>query len=252
MTPTGTTSWSYPLASSHLTSGHVYTVIETVTDSGGNTSTTTNTFTYQATAPTVSITTPSASGYGANYPTAWSGTATPASPLSLSSTTLTILNSTTGKPTGPARLHQLTAVNLATGGTPGAWTYAGPAASSLVSGDSYTVTATSTDSGGNTGTASSSFTYVTTAPTGTIAYPATGSTYGANYSTAWSGTSSATSPLSPSSVTLTIKNTTANTYWNGSAFTRRPPTCPPAGRRGPGPTPDPAASPAWSQVTATR
>ena len=97
VTPTGTTSWSYPLASSHLTSGHVYTVIETVTDSGGNTSTTTNTFTYQATAPTVSITTPSASGYGANYPTAWSGTATPASPLSLSSTTVSILNSTTGK-----------------------------------------------------------------------------------------------------------------------------------------------------------
>jgi len=54
LTPTGTTSWYVPLATSGLTSGVSYSVTTVATDNAGNVTTTaTNTFTYDTTAPTI-------------------------------------------------------------------------------------------------------------------------------------------------------------------------------------------------------
>jgi hypothetical protein len=107
----------------------------------------------------------------------------------------------------------------ATAGSTSAWTY--PLTSSnLVSGHSYSVTVKTIDSGSNTTTsAASTFVYNTTAPTSTITYPASGTTYGANWTGTMAGTATANaSGATMSRVVLTITDTTNSTWWNGVAW----------------------------------
>ena len=59
---------------------------------------------------------------------------------------------------------------------------------------------------------------VTTAPTSAVTYPTNASTLGTDYTGTLTGTASAKSPYTVSSVSLTIKDTTNNTYWNGTAW----------------------------------
>jgi hypothetical protein len=88
-------------------------------------------------------------------------------------------------------------------------------------GNTYAVIATATDNAANTvATPASTWTFNNTAPSAVISYPTTATLYGTNWSGAISGTSATTIPgASVSSVKLTIKDTTTNTYWNGTSWT---------------------------------
>ena len=67
---------------------------------------------------------------------------------------------------GGATFNQGSISYNATGGTTGAWTYStGTLVGQLADGHTYTITAKSTDAAGNTGTATRTFVYDTTAPT---------------------------------------------------------------------------------------
>ena len=67
---------------------------------------------------------------------------------------------------GGATFNQVSIFYNATGGTTAAWTYAtATLAGQLTDGHTYTITARSTDPAGNTGTATRTFVYDTTAPT---------------------------------------------------------------------------------------
>ena len=57
VTPTGTTSWYVPMATTNLTNGVTYTLTVTVTDAAGNVTTTPSLFTYDTTAPSATAST---------------------------------------------------------------------------------------------------------------------------------------------------------------------------------------------------
>ena len=80
----------------------------------------------------------------------------------------------------------------ATTGSTSAWQY--PLVSGkLVSGHSYSVTVKTIDSAGNTTTsAASTFVYDTTAPSTSITFPVSGTTYGTNWTGTITGTVTAT------------------------------------------------------------
>ena len=67
---------------------------------------------------------------------------------------------------GGATFNQASIFYNATGGTVAAWTYStATLAGQLTNGHTYTITASSTDPAGNTGTTTRTFVYDTTAPT---------------------------------------------------------------------------------------
>lgn len=236
-TTIGTGAWSYTaLTAAKLTSGHSYSIVDKVTDTAGNNTTTSaTTFGYQTTKPTVTITTPtSGKVYSATSPSAWpgtiSGTAAATLPATLPSTANALtIQDTTASPntywTGSAWSTNVTTVT-ATGTT--SWSYA-LSGTNLTAGHSYSVTDKVTDSATNSTTSSATtFGYQTTAPAVAITYPVANTTYGSNWTGSFSGTSSASSPavLAAGSNVLTIQDTTAspNTYWNGTQFVSTPST----------------------------
>lgn len=163
------------------------------------------------------------------WSTSFSGTSTPTSPATLSATANVLtLKDTTASPNtywnGTNFTTTAATVNATTVPASGNWTYTGPGTAKLISGHSYSLTDTVTDSGSNNATsAARTFGYQTTAPVAAVSFPVTGTTYSATSPSLWnaiSGTASATSPATVSSNTLTIKDTTAspNTYWTGSAW----------------------------------
>ena len=93
----GTTTWTYTFAKSHLTTGGSYSVFATATDDHSNISTSsTVSWTYDTTAPTVSITYPvDGTTYGTNWTGPVNGEAT-AGTGTLAHVDLTIRDTTTG------------------------------------------------------------------------------------------------------------------------------------------------------------
>ncbi len=215
-------NWSLSLPSGDLTSGDSYTITAQATDSYGDVGTSsTVTFTYSTAAPTVSVSYPvTGTTYGPNWTSPIEGTSTANAPdTTITSTTVAVENTTTAKWWNGASFAATTQTFEPTSGTPANWTLA-MAASNLTNGDNYSVVGEATDSAGNTGTNTAvTFTYSTTAPTVTMSYPVSGTTYGTNLTGDLAGTASGAHGASISSVVLTIENTTNSTYWNGTSFT---------------------------------
>jgi len=102
------------------------------------------------------------------------------------------------------------------------WSLALPSAD-LTSSDTYTVIGEATDSAGNVGSSAASFTYNTSAPSSAFTFPLSGGDYSA---AAWAlrapiaGTLTGTATsISPSSVSLSIAQSSTGDTWNGTAFT---------------------------------
>src|SRR5438876_787225 len=232
---TWTSSGTLPTWSSQ--SDGTFTVKATATDKAGNTFTgAVVTFTLDKTNPiTASVTTPaSGSSYGAaGVPASWSGSAADNSGgvgLNANSTTFTLQRSSDSLYwTGSA--WQAGAANLATthaattSGTAATWTSSAtlPTWSSQSEG-AYTVQATATDKVGNTFTGSAStFTLDATAPSvASVTTPADGSAFRAASVPATCGGSAADNTggvgLNADSTTFTLKRSSDNNYWTGSAW----------------------------------
>lgn len=213
---TGTTSWTYALAASKLATGDSYSVVAEVENNVTNTYVTpASTFTYSTAAVTCAITYPvKSTTYGAN----WTGSivGTSSSPNTVSTVTLTVENTTTGLWWNGSSFSGTAATSVTATGTT-SWTYL-LGASTMVSGDGYSVVATATDSIGNHGTSTTvAYTYNTTAPVPSITVPVNGASYGANWPGKLSGTATYTNTAS--AVTVAIENTTTGYWYNGTNFT---------------------------------
>lgn len=217
VTALGSGTWTYPLPVSRLTDQHAYSVVASATDTGGNVGTSSTTaFTVDLVANlAVAIAYPvSSSVYGTNWAGVVTGTAAdPSGDLALVS--LEIKDTTTGTWWNGSTWQGTATTRPATGTT--AWTYA-LAAAALTSGHTYSITATATDSVGNSGVTTATFGFLTTGVIVSVAYPANSATYGANWSGSLSGTTSATGGLTVTRVTLVVRNTTNGTYWNGTSW----------------------------------
>src|SRR5438034_92070 len=232
---TWTSSATLPTWSSQ--SDGTFTVKATATDKAGNTFTgAVVTFTLDKTNPiTASVTTPaSGSSYGAaSVPASWSGSAADNSGgvgLNANSTTFTLQRSTdsfywTGS-AWQAGVANLTTTHAATtSGTAATWTGSAtlPTWSSQTEG-AYTVQATTTDKVGNTFTGSAStFTLDSTAPSvASVTTPADGSTFrAATVPATFSGSAADNNGgggLNADSTTFTLKRSSDNNYWTGSAW----------------------------------
>src|SRR5438034_902027 len=194
-----------------------------------------NTFTIESTAPiTASVTAPvDGTLYGpTTLPAAFSGSAADNSGgvgLSANSTTFTLRRPTdnfywTGTTWQSAVFNLATTHSATSSNTAVTWTSSAtlPTWSSQTDG-TYTVQAKATDAAGNTFTGTAiTFTLDKTAPTASVTTPATGS----NYTTAtvpatFSGTAADNSGgagLNADSTTFTLKRSTDNFYWTGSAW----------------------------------
>jgi hypothetical protein len=252
-TASGTSSWTLAFAAANFaTTGGgdgSYIVRVYATDNAGNTqaTATSQTFTYDNTAPSASVTFPSnngnynASGWtsGGTTPCGSSGTIcgqasdTTSGISGASSITLTITrtgNSTTWTgstfSSGTNTVHPTT-YNSGTG----LWTYTFPSGNFPADG-TYSVAVQATDAAGNTSTtATNSLIYDNTAPTVSVTFPANNGNYNGSGWTSGgttpcgsSGTicgqaTDATSGISgASSITLTITRSSNGNTWNGSSF----------------------------------
>ncbi len=162
VTASGTTGWSLALAKVNLTSGDSYKVVAEATDSLGNVGTSsTVSFTYNTTPPTVSITYPVNGIYGSNWTGKITGTASSNSGAgtTIKSTAVAIENTKTSKWWNGTSFSSTTQTFVAASGTT-SWSLA-LARVNLTSGDSYSVIAKATDNLGNVGTSSTvTFTYI--------------------------------------------------------------------------------------------
>ena len=220
----GTTSWSLRLPTTNLTSGDTYSVTAQALDSVGNVGTSTSsTFTYNNTPPSVAVTYPvNTTTYGANWSGSISGTATAnATGSSLSTVDVSIQQGSGGCWSGSGNTFTASCPNYVgvTSGTT-SWSLTLPT-TDLTSGDTYSVTAQATDSYANVGTSTSStFTYGTSAPPSVaVTYPVNNTTYGANWSGSISGTATANATGSHvSTVKVSIQQGSGG-CWSGSGNT---------------------------------
>jgi hypothetical protein len=158
------TAWNLSLAASgNLVSGDSYSVVAQATDTAGNVGTSsTTTFTYNTSPPTVTVSYPvTSTTYGTNWTGAITGTAnaTATGATITSGDQVAVKNTTTGLWWGGSSFNQSsqTYVAVTSGTTSWSLTFG---AGNLVSGDSYSVVAKATDSYGNVGTSSTTtFTY---------------------------------------------------------------------------------------------
>ena len=218
----GTTSWTFALPSSALTSGSGYRVTATATDGTGNVGVSAvTTFVFDNTPPVVVIGYPvSGDAYGPNWSGAIGGTV--ADPdANLTGVSLTIADSTAGTWWNGADWQSTAASVSATGTT--AWSY--PLASSQLTDDHrYAVVAVATDAVGNIGiSTTSSFRVDVAAVSVAIGYPVTTAAYGGNWTGTVAGTAADSHP-NLAGVSLTIADTTAATTWTGSAWSDTPST----------------------------
>src|SRR5262249_11329394 len=117
--------------------------------------------------PTAAVTTPASNGltYNASsLPANLAGSAADTGGSSTVSAVAVAIQDGAGNYWGGASFNQASIFFNAAGGTT-SWTYATPAAAGLTNGHTYTITVRSTDAAGNTGTATRTFVYDTTAPT---------------------------------------------------------------------------------------
>jgi len=233
---TGITNWSLTFAAGNLTSGDAYTVLAQAKDFHGNIGTSTPvSFTYNTTAPTVSITYPvNATTYGADWGGAVTGTA--GGPTVLSNVKVSVQQGSGGNVCWTGSGSSFTAacpnyLPVTTGTTN--WSLS-LGASSLTSGDSYTAVAQATDSGGNVGTSATvGFTYSTattpptppsppapTPPTVTITYPVNNTTYGFDWTGKITGTASSNSEAGTTitATSVAVENIKTDRWWSGTAF----------------------------------
>ncbi len=166
----GTASWSLSLPAINLTSGHSYLVTAQATDSVGNVGTSSSVgFSYNTTPPSASVSYPTnATIYGGNWTGSVSGTAA-ASSATLAGVAVAIQDTTTDQWWGGSGFNQASQTFVQVTSGTSIWTLSVPAIN-LTSGHSYLVTAQATDSLGNVGASTSvAFTYITDAPTTSIA-----------------------------------------------------------------------------------
>jgi hypothetical protein len=152
----GTTSWSLGLTRVNLTSGDSYSVVAQATDSLGNVGTSsTVTFTYNATPPTVTISYPvKCTKHGTNWTGKVTGTASSNSGAgtTITSVAVAIEDTSTKLWWNGLSFDYDTQTFVTANGTTG-WSLA-LAKVNLTSGDTYSVIAEVTDSLGNVGTSS--------------------------------------------------------------------------------------------------
>src|SRR5207253_1219925 len=214
-----------------------YTVQAKVTDSVGNTATSTAvTFTLDSTAPTTASVTTPANGSAfrtATVPASFSGSAADNNGgvgLNANSTTFTLQRSSdsfywTGSAWQAGAANLATTHSATTSNTAATWTSSAtlPTWSSQSDG-TFTVKATVTDKAGNTFTgAVVTFTLDKTNPiTASVTTPANGSTYGAGgVPASWSGSAADNSGgvgLNANSTTFTLQRSSDSNYWTGSAW----------------------------------
>ena len=198
LTATGTTGWTYALASSALTTNVSYTVDAKATDNATNPSTVaTATFTYDTTAP---VTTDNSASIGSG----WFNT----------TQTVTLTPTDTGG-SGVAATYYTT-----DGSTPTTSSSSGTSVVLSTNGV-YTIKYFSVDKAGNAEsvkTASTAIHIDTTAPTVTITVPANNGAYN---TAGWAGSLSGTAADSGSglaNVKVSIKRNSDGYYWNGTSF----------------------------------
>jgi hypothetical protein len=164
-----TGSWTYSTSTlaGQLSDGHTYTITAKGTDNAGNVSTTTRTFVYDTTGPTLHVTMPAADGTfyrAATLPGNLAGDSSDAT-SGVASVQIAIQNGS-GNYWGGSAFDQSSQTFNATGGSTGSWTYSTTTlAGKLSDGHTYTITAKATDTAGNATTTTRTFVYDTTAPT---------------------------------------------------------------------------------------
>jgi hypothetical protein len=215
----GTTSWTYVLPAANLRQGDTYAVFATVIDSAAVPfASPTVTWTFDTTVPTVSVTYPvNPRVYGPLWNGALTGTATTTSPhLTLAKVAVAVRDTTTNRWWNGTAFTATGETQVTATGTT---SWSSPLAlSSLSDAHSYSMTATVTDTGGNTQTSPAvSFSIDTALPTVSVTYPVTATRYGPNWAGAITG-SAADGTAAVASVTLTIQDTTSRTWWNGAAW----------------------------------
>ena len=227
LTATGTTSWSYAIASGKLTNGHTYnltvTTVDNTTTANTNLAAATRSFSYDTAAPTASFSFPAAGGFynaaGWNATGAITGTATDNGGAGINQINVAIQDGSGNYYDGSGFNNASITYLTASGGTT-SWSYA-IAASKLSDGHTYNVTVETIDSATtnnvNLSAAARSFSYDTTPPTATITFP-TASAYSV---AGWgSGTLAGTASDSGSgvaSVKVSIqKDGGANACWDGT------------------------------------
>ncbi|MFO0799159.1 MAG: Ig-like domain-containing protein [Gemmataceae bacterium] len=213
-------SWSYPLPATALADEVTYTLTSTATDGAGNVQATpgSTSFTWDATVPQQTITTPAAGSFV--NPVGFTGftgtTADPGAAASgVASVSLTLTRTSDGLVwDGTAFVSGPASVLASIAG--GAWSYSfNPA--DLTDGVTYTLAATARDVAGNLGTpATASFTLDATGPTVTINAPAAGSTVTAS---GWGGLAGNAADAGAGVQLVEFRVLTAGgLVWNGGTF----------------------------------
>jgi hypothetical protein len=177
LTASGTTSWSYAIASSKLTNGHTYNVTVKTADNtttvNSDASAATRSFSVDTAAPTATIAFPAAGGF---YNSAgWTGaiTGTAADTGSGVASVKVAIQDGTGNYYDGTSFNNTAQTFLATSGSPTTWSFT-IAAAELTDGHTYHATVKTTDNAtaGNSdpSAATRTFSYDTTAPSTAIAF----------------------------------------------------------------------------------
>jgi len=240
VTATGTTSWSYTLASSSLTSGTTYTVHSKAADQAGNVQTSfgSNTFSYDTALPTSTVSTSGVFNVGG-----WTGSiaGTAGDNGGGDSVTSVAVSIFDGSHYWTGSTFSATSETFVTATGTTSWSYA-LASSALTSDMTYTVHSKAADQAGNVQTSFSSntFSYDTTPPNPTVlSFPAAGGSYNAS---GWAGTISGSADNSFSGVKqeqVSILDNNTHMYWNGSNFVSSTEVFQTATLGSPGPTSTP-------------
>ncbi len=176
---TGTTAWSLKFEATNLDSGDTYTVVGQATDKAGNVGTSsTVTFTYDSSPPTVTVSYPADTTYGSDWSGSVTGSASTNSGSALTGVTVAIKDTTASTWWGGSSFNQSTATFVTASGA-SSWTLS-LTGGDLTSGHSYTVVAKARDGLDNVGTSSvATFTYdISPPPAGTAIDTTNGGTAG--------------------------------------------------------------------------
>lgn len=227
LTASGTTSWSLPFPAGNFPTDGAYTVRALATSASGTTASSSNTFTFDRTAPVPWSFFPTA---GTSYSAAsWDAGCFNAICMTGTDATSGVLSFAISVRQGTGNYWNGTSFASATEVLMPAsfstlWYIVLPA-SKLPADGGYTVRGVATDRAGNTGSVSTSFTFDRTAPSVAFTFPAAGASYRATTwddgcSTAGAGdlcgtASDATSGLA--STTVSIRQGVGS-YWNGTSF----------------------------------
>ena len=183
--------------------------------------------TYTPAIPTAAITSPANGGVAATWNGVISGTATANAGTTLNSVALYVQEENNDYWTGTNWVTTKTSVTPTGTST---WSYTLPSGAFDGSAHTYTFTAVATNNAtASSAAAVSTYTLYPTPPGVAVTYPVASTTYGPGWNGAITGTATLYKPYSLvtlSTVNVTITDTTASLYWNGSAWTSTPATVP--------------------------